>query len=73
MDTTRVFVWHDPSGNITAVGRPAQSHADNVTPVAIHDGHGAVSIDIPAHLAVSLHRTHRIDMETRELVKRRSS
>jgi hypothetical protein len=70
MTEVDVFVWHDLSGNITAVGHVVAGSGDQVVePVATGDRQVLTVRLLPDHLP-TLHSTHIVDMERRCLVNR---
>ncbi len=62
-----VHVWHDPSGQIVAVGRVADGGRGTVVPLDM-DGLLALEQEVDENLVNDLHRTHRIESVSQALV-----
>jgi hypothetical protein len=62
-----VHVWHDPSGQIVAVGRAAEAIRRVVVPLA-QDEVQVVEQEVDDGLIQDLHRTHRVEPGSQSLV-----
>jgi hypothetical protein len=68
MADVEAFVWHDPQGNITAVGRPT-NHSKKMHPV-VHGDRNVIKLSVAQEHLQTLHLTHKIDVAKGALARR---
>ncbi len=66
MAKTNIFVWHNATGQIVAVGRPMAKH--KATPLA-GENQFVLQTEVDEADIKELHRTHIVDASGRALVK----
>jgi hypothetical protein len=66
MAKTNIFVWHNATGQIVAVGRPMGKH--KATPLA-GENQFVLQTEIDEAHIKGLHRSHIVDANGRALVK----
>ena len=64
----KAHVWYGPNGVILAVGS-IQGHA-RITPTVSSEGVKVVEVDVSKEGLNKLHETHKIDLNSRQLVAR---
>jgi hypothetical protein len=68
--TTRVHIWHDQSGKIIAVGKPAKHMVDRVQPMPVNPSHSVISADVEDDSIKKVHRTHVVDVASSKLKRK---
>ena len=63
-----VYVWHDQSGKILAIGKPIEDGCERVTPIALSRAHGILEVEATGLHVDALRDTHHVDVKMRRLI-----
>lgn len=68
-----LHIWHDADGNIKALGQPLPGSSWRVVPMDTPDLEATVVRDVPEEFLKSPHVAYRVDVNTKQLVRRDSA
>jgi hypothetical protein len=72
-DVKDIYVWHNKAGRIIAWGHLSQGTDPRIkaTPLAKR-GQGVITVRMPERDAYNLHETHRVELKSRKLIRKKT-
>jgi len=63
-----VYVWHDQTGRILAIGKPIEDGCERVTPITFRRDYGILEVEATGLHVDALRDTHHVDVKMRRLI-----